>query len=329
MGHGWRMLSGATLHMASRLVSGVSRPNFHVRNRFGCMAMVMMVGGHGRKSAHTLCLSIPCNVDRRYGVNCSFRSTFSEGRRVRYYSGISQVQRRGLNEKSTLRVSSQGDASFDVDANIHATVEAMIEGKPSVPEDTLMDILKQLCSDGEGIVKYAASMASEDKNKDMSSGVRNLELSLVLCDDQYITELNKEWRGKDGPTDVLSFEIGHGDDMFDSEEWNEWKSNLDTEDTGDNLNDISSYQEEEIADVETESGGEEIYEDGSDTEQDIESLELIGDVIISIDTAKRQAKERKHSLLDECRILLVHGVLHLFGYDHEKGQCQSISFSIA
>ncbi len=34
-----------------------------------------------------------------------------------------------------------------------------------------------------------------------------MELSVVLCDDGHIRELNAEWRGKDEPTDVLSFEI--------------------------------------------------------------------------------------------------------------------------
>ena len=45
---------------------------------------------------------------------------------------------------------------------------------------------------------------------------------------------------------------------------------------------------------------------------------LLGDVIISLPTAQRQADERGHSLLDELRILFVHGLLHLLGYDHEE-----------
>ena len=44
---------------------------------------------------------------------------------------------------------------------------------------------------------------------------------------------------------------------------------------------------------------------------------MLGDVVISVDTAVRQAAERGHSLRDECRVLLVHGLLHLLGYDHE------------
>ena len=43
---------------------------------------------------------------------------------------------------------------------------------------------------------------------------------------------------------------------------------------------------------------------------------LLGDVIISLETAQRQADERGHSLLSELEILLVHGTLHLLGYDH-------------
>jgi probable rRNA maturation factor len=43
---------------------------------------------------------------------------------------------------------------------------------------------------------------------------------------------------------------------------------------------------------------------------------LLGDVVISAQTAKRQAKERKHSIEKELVFLLIHGILHLFGYDH-------------
>src|SRR5207302_1672769 len=46
---------------------------------------------------------------------------------------------------------------------------------------------------------------------------------------------------------------------------------------------------------------------------------LLGDVVISMETAKRQTSEFGHSLRDEVARLLVHGVLHLLGYDHERG----------
>lgn len=62
--------------------------------------------------------------------------------------------------------------------------------------------------------------------------------------------------------------------------------------------------------------------------QDVESIEqgenlpgsglghLLGDVVISLDTAARQARSRRRELFDEVRFLLAHGVLHLVGYDH-------------
>ncbi len=46
---------------------------------------------------------------------------------------------------------------------------------------------------------------------------------------------------------------------------------------------------------------------------------VLGDLVISADTAARQAAERGHGLRDELRVLLVHGLLHLLGYDHELG----------
>ncbi|TGN18183.1 rRNA maturation RNase YbeY [Leptospira idonii] len=48
--------------------------------------------------------------------------------------------------------------------------------------------------------------------------------------------------------------------------------------------------------------------------------QMIGEVVISIDTCIRQAKEIGHSNIDEFYRLLVHGVLHLFGYDHETSE---------
>lgn len=44
---------------------------------------------------------------------------------------------------------------------------------------------------------------------------------------------------------------------------------------------------------------------------------LLGDVVISLETASKQAEEFGHSLQNEVERLLVHGILHLLGYDHE------------
>ena len=46
----------------------------------------------------------------------------------------------------------------------------------------------------------------------------------------------------------------------------------------------------------------------------------LGDIVISVDQARRQALEEKHSLATELRYLILHGVLHALGYDHETDQ---------
>jgi probable rRNA maturation factor len=44
---------------------------------------------------------------------------------------------------------------------------------------------------------------------------------------------------------------------------------------------------------------------------------LLGDLVISLETAKRHAQEEKTTIKDEVAFLLIHGILHLLGYDHE------------
>ncbi len=51
---------------------------------------------------------------------------------------------------------------------------------------------------------------------------------------------------------------------------------------------------------------------------------LLGDVIISIETAARQAQRHGHSLCEEIHTLLIHGILHLLGYDHEVSRSEAI-----
>jgi probable rRNA maturation factor len=92
-------------------------------------------------------------------------------------------------------------------------------------------------------------------------GRSRAELSVVLCDDDTIHELNRDYRRKDRPTDVLSFAMHEGE--------------------------------------------------GGDLHPD-----LLGDVVISVDTARKQAAERGWAIASEVRFLLAHGLLHLLGYDH-------------
>lgn len=103
------------------------------------------------------------------------------------------------------------------------------------------------------------------KAADVYGLTENNEVSLVFCDDAYIQDLNRNYRGKDQPTDVLSFALNEG-------------------------------EEPEIVDG--------------------PSHVLLGDIIISLETAARQAEEYNHSLEREVAYLTVHGMLHLLGYDH-------------
>ena len=56
----------------------------------------------------------------------------------------------------------------------------------------------------------------------------------------------------------------------------------------------------------------------------------LGDIVISVDQARRQAADEKHSLATEVRYLIVHGVLHALGYDHEtdKGEMNALELDV-
>ena len=56
----------------------------------------------------------------------------------------------------------------------------------------------------------------------------------------------------------------------------------------------------------------------------------LGDIVISLPQAQRQAREERHSLATEVRYLLLHGIIHAFGYDHEtdKGEMNALEEKI-
>lgn len=84
------------------------------------------------------------------------------------------------------------------------------------------------------------------------------EISLLMTNDEVIREYNNQYRGKDKPTDVLSFPM--------------------------------------------------------------EEDNILGDIAISYDTAKRQAEENEINIDRETAFLFIHGLLHLLGYDHETSE---------
>ena len=113
------------------------------------------------------------------------------------------------------------------------------------------------------------------------------ELSLVLVSDRCMRALNRRYRNKDRPTDVLAFP------MYESCP-------------------PKRRSAAPAASVAARSG----YP--LPPMQRVMSGVLIGDVVISLPTAKRQAAVLGHSLRAEVARLLVHGILHLLGYDHER-----------
>jgi probable rRNA maturation factor len=82
-------------------------------------------------------------------------------------------------------------------------------------------------------------------------------LSVVLADDNFVRELNYTYRGKNKPTNVLSFP-GAGDEL--------------------------------------------------------------GDVVLAYETIQREAKEQKKKMVQHTAHLVIHGCLHLLGYDHENNR---------
>lgn len=94
---------------------------------------------------------------------------------------------------------------------------------------------------------------------------KNVEISVVFADNAFIRQLNKNYRGKDKPTNVLSFP------QHDFEE-----------------------DEEEFPFI------------------------ALGDIVLALETIEQEAQEQDKSFEDHLTHLIVHGLLHLLGHDHEE-----------
>ena len=112
-----------------------------------------------------------------------------------------------------------------------------------------------------GLLEYALKREKLD----------NVEFNIIFVDRKKIHEINKEYRGIDRETDVISFAL----------------------------------------------------EDNMDISLD---HRLLGDIYICIEKAYEQAKEYGHSNLREIAFLMIHGLLHLLGYDHMKEEEEKIMF---
>lgn len=98
-----------------------------------------------------------------------------------------------------------------------------------------------------------------------------VELGLFITSQEKMRQLNRRYRGKDEPTDVLAF-----------------------------------------------SSLEEIGADSPPFVAPPDGVRHLGEVIISYPQAVTQAEEHQHSTEQELALLIIHGVLHLLGYDHDK-----------
>jgi len=130
-------------------------------------------------------------------------------------------------------------------------------------------------TDVEMLVEAAARAAFEAAERPEILGDAPAEMSLVLADDALVQTLNRDYRDKDKPTNVLSFALL--DDLGDTDE--------------------------DADDVLARGEGMPI---------------LIGDVILAFETVQREAREQGKTVGDHLTHLVIHGVLHLLGYDHQS-----------
>ena len=128
-----------------------------------------------------------------------------------------------------------------------------------------------------------------------------IELDLSIVSNEEIQALNRDYRGLDKPTDVLSFA----------------------------LTEVSSEYDVDFAHLDLTEEAEET-EDLEETEfEDEEAIpQHLGDIIISYPRAQEQAQDYGHSLDRELAFLAVHGFLHLNGYDHQTEEEAQEMFKI-
>jgi probable rRNA maturation factor len=119
------------------------------------------------------------------------------------------------------------------------------------------------------LVRNAAEAAiAESAYPDLSDSERTIEISVTLTGDEQVRALNAKWRGKDKPTNVLSFPMADELDLS-----------------------RAIVAEREL---------------------------LLGDIVLARGVCQREADEKGVSFHEHATHLLIHGTLHLLGYDHER-----------
>jgi rRNA maturation RNase YbeY len=128
---------------------------------------------------------------------------------------------------------------------------------------------------------YARGLRSDAQALLRMLELEDLELSLMVVGDAAMRSLNRHYRGKDQPTDVLSF---------------------------------AQLEQHQLA---------ELLDDDGDRPAAPACGPILGDVVISADTALRQARDLRIAPAARLRALLIHGFLHLLGYDHERSPAEA------
>ena len=159
--------------------------------------------------------------------------------------------------------------------------------------------------DIEELVRSAVAASLEYMGVD-----RNAEISVLFTDNENIRELNREHRGIDRATDVLSFPMYE----FDQD--------------GEMIDEYSEYGLGDEGDIDDESGADDSsdkdglgykgdeYDENEEYGDPFEDELCLGDIVISLERAAEQAREYGHSFQREVAFLTVHSMLHLLGYDH-------------
>ncbi len=108
-------------------------------------------------------------------------------------------------------------------------------------------------------------------------------VSVVIADDEVVRELNRQHRGLDENTDVLSFSFTHEGEYYGEGERGARETDVDFV--------LPPTQNDGVA---------------------------LGEIIISYPQTSLQAEQAGHPAVRELTVLLAHGILHLLGYDHEE-----------
>ncbi len=176
------------------------------------------------------------------------------------------------------------------------------------------------CETGRGR-PYAARLRADARRLMALVGLAACELSIVLADDGFVHALNREFRGKDRPTDVLSF--SQLEEMLPQEVFPEDAH------PGQRRAAKPRGAAPGLAAGRRRRGAPPATAPGL-LPQPARAYPLVpaagtalGDVVISLDTARRQARRLGVAPAARMRTLLVHGLLHLLGYDHERSPAEA------